>query len=572
MGGTSTGAAVTTLEDAVMRIGFATLRSVALGFSLVSSQHRTICQRFDYDGFWSVSLARAVSAQLLSQRCNLGNASEAYVTGLLAAIGEMALATVHHETYGELLDMREIDPTLALTTLETDRYGIHHHEMSEAMLRDWGFPDEIAKAVGDYAQTANAGRESDSDSFRTKVQLLRAAELTAGVLTREAEATQSDLAELNDLEQRLGVPETEVPEVFESIKRAWVEWGKVLSIKTTRVRTLEEISSTARVVTSAENVPLKVLVANLPDDSRALVEASLREAGFAVLVAPDCNTALEVVLTEYPQVVVVGDRAGGQRADGFLHSVRRAQVGHLLFCIAITDAQDEASIVALLEAGVDDYIISPPNTRILVAKVRGGRRVVELQRQVADDQMKMQKQVAELAILNRKLHHASLTDALTQLPNRRSAMEHLGRSWSAARANAECFAVIMADIDHFKKVNDQFGHHVGDEVLATVGKVLRKSVRTEDQVFRLGGEEFLFICPNTDLKGGLLAAERVRRAVEGTIIQKDSFAKNVTISLGVATYEKSLEKVEDLVNRADEASYRSKTAGRNRVSVHGKVA
>ena len=189
----------------------------------------------------------------------------------------------------------------------------------------------------------------------------------------------------------------------------------------------------------------------------------------------------------------------------------------------------------------------------------------------ADDQMKMQKQVAEMAVLNRKLQHASLTDALTQLPNRRSAMEHLGRSWSVARANAECFAVIMADIDHFKKVNDQFGHHVGDEVLSTVGKVLRKSIRAEDQVFRLGGEEFLFICPNTDLKGGLLAAERVRRAVESTVIQKDSFAKNVTISLGVATYEKSLEKVEDLVNRADEASYRSKTAGRNRVSVHGKV-
>ena len=317
--------------------------------------------------------------------------------------------------------------------------------MSEAMLRDWGFPDEIAKAVGDYAQTANAGRESDSDSFRTKVQLLRAAELTAGVLTRDAEATQGDLAELKDLEQRLGVPETEVPEVFESIKRAWVEWGKVLSIKTTRVRTLEEISSTARVVTSAENAPLKVLVANLPDDSRALVEASLREAGFAVLVAPDCNTALEVVLTEYPQVVVVGDRAGGQRANEFLHSVRRAQVGHLLFCIALTDEQDEASIVALLEAGVDDYIINPPNTRILVAKVRGGRRVVELQRQVADDQMKMQKQVAELAILNRKLHHASLTDALTQLPNRRSAMEHLGRSWSAARAACSAASGASAD-------------------------------------------------------------------------------------------------------------------------------
>ncbi len=570
MGGSSGGAAVLTLEDAVMRIGFASLRSVALGFSLIASRPEAICLRFDYGGFWSRSLARAVAAQVLAQRSGVLNSSEAYVAGLLAGIGELALATVHPESYDELLAMREIDSALSLTSLETERYGIHHHELTAALLREWGFPGEIAQACGACAQPPRATRAVAESGELPQAGLLRAAGLLADILTREAEAAQEDVRELEQLVGGLGLSPEQTAEHFETIKQAWVEWGKVLNIATARVRTLVEIARTTRGDTG--EVALKVLLANVPESARDPLAAALTAAGCQVLTAESNAAALEVFIGELPQVVVAGDFQGGPPAIALLQPLRQAEVGHFGFRIVLTDARDDTAIVALLTAGFDDYVVAPPAPELLVAKVRSGRRVIDLQRTVAEDQKKMRRQVADLAVLNRKLHHASLTDPLTQLPNRRSAMEHLDRCWSTVHGKLGTFTVVMADIDHFKKVNDEHGHQVGDEVLSRVGQVLRQTVRTEDHIFRLGGEEFLFLCPDTDLKSGIIAAERVRRAVEATIIQKDSFNRHVTISLGVAAYEPSLSRVEELVNRADEAAYRAKTGGRNRVSCHGRPA
>jgi diguanylate cyclase (GGDEF)-like protein len=164
-------------------------------------------------------------------------------------------------------------------------------------------------------------------------------------------------------------------------------------------------------------------------------------------------------------------------------------------------------------------------------------------------------------LLYKEIKDISLHDPLTGLANRRFLEIQLEKNFEASRRYEEKLSVIMLDIDHFKRYNDTYGHVGGDRLLAKLAAILLKELRTADYVFRYGGEEFLALLPKTDLEKANETAERLRRAVEADA--------GVTISLGVATYQKNLPDKEALIGRADAALYRAKEGGRNRVEVAG---
>jgi len=147
-------------------------------------------------------------------------------------------------------------------------------------------------------------------------------------------------------------------------------------------------------------------------------------------------------------------------------------------------------------------------------------------------------------------------------------MEALQKAWDIGQRTGTKTSVIMIDIDHFKKVNDVHGHDAGDEVLRQTAEVFKRVTRTADTVCRLGGEEFLIICPQTPSDETRTCAERVRKAVEENRITWGDFDRNVTISLGVAESLPSHANIDDLLKAADLAVYRAKEAGRNRVLVY----
>jgi len=169
-----------------------------------------------------------------------------------------------------------------------------------------------------------------------------------------------------------------------------------------------------------------------------------------------------------------------------------------------------------------------------------------------------------LHALNEQLIRLSITDELTGASNRRAVMERLQEEYQRSRRTNAPLSIMMLDLDHFKQINDTYGHHVGDEVLKAVGKCLKDLTRYHDVVARLGGEEFAIIVPNID--GELLQklAERVRRAISALPITSGNIRLTITTSVGLAIWDRR-ETAEQFVERADKMLYEAKRQGRNRV-------
>ncbi|MFO8063875.1 MAG: GGDEF domain-containing protein [Spirochaetia bacterium] len=165
---------------------------------------------------------------------------------------------------------------------------------------------------------------------------------------------------------------------------------------------------------------------------------------------------------------------------------------------------------------------------------------------------------------NRELASLSRTDQLTDLPNRRYALEWIAHEQARVARYGTTTCVCIADLDYFKRINDEHGHQAGDAVLAHIAKVIRTTVREEDVTARWGGEEFLVLLPDTDVGGGLIAMEKVRSAVSAAYVDWEGTPIDPSVTIGVATVS-AQTSVDEAIRRADQALYRGKEAGRNRV-------
>jgi two-component system cell cycle response regulator len=223
--------------------------------------------------------------------------------------------------------------------------------------------------------------------------------------------------------------------------------------------------------------------------------------------------------------------------------IRRDTSRRYIYIILLTAKGKQEEINEGLEAGADDYITKPFDFHELVARLRTGKRIVELQDQL----------VAQ-----------ATHDSLTGLLNREAILDVLDTETARAVRTKSRLAVIMADIDHFKSVNDEHGHLAGDSVLREVSKGMSSSVRAYDSIGRYGGEEFLIVVPGCNLAEASQLAERLRNNVRNAAVQAPGGSIPVTISFGVADVSVCNNSV-DLLRSADEALYAAKKSGRDRV-------
>lgn len=169
----------------------------------------------------------------------------------------------------------------------------------------------------------------------------------------------------------------------------------------------------------------------------------------------------------------------------------------------------------------------------------------------------------ELIDANRHFEELALTDVLTGLPNRRHAMGQLATLWQESLISNKSLLCMMIDADHFKEINDTYGHDAGDDVLCKLAKILQYAVRTDDLVSRLGGDEFFIICPDTSLDGGMQLAELIRKTVSELCVKTGSGSWHGSVSIGVATRTSQMDSFEALIKMADKGVYAAKQGGKN---------
>jgi diguanylate cyclase (GGDEF)-like protein len=298
---------------------------------------------------------------------------------------------------------------------------------------------------------------------------------------------------------------------------------------------------------------MKILVAEDDLVTRRMLQAYLAKWGYDVAMVADGQQAWQLLQQDNaPRLALLDWMMPEMDGMSICREVRRLNIQPYIYLILLTARRYQEDVIAGLEAGADEYLTKPFDPYELRARLRAGARVVELQDSLIQ---------AREALRDQAMH-----DALTQLLNRRATVDSLMSELSRARREPKPLTVMMVDIDHFKSVNDRFGHPAGDGVLCEVARRLRISIRTYDSVGRFGGEEFLVVAPGCDVASGLSQAERLREVVCSEPITVKDTSINVTVSVGVATSpEPKPQDMEALLSGADKALYCAKARGRNRV-------
>jgi len=301
--------------------------------------------------------------------------------------------------------------------------------------------------------------------------------------------------------------------------------------------------------TPHSTTPGTVLLAEDSPVVRLMVRTALQVEGYRVLETEDGELALATAREYEPDVVLLDIMMPGMNGYEVLSHLKADPILRDVPVVFITAQTEHDDVARGLAMGAHDYLRKPFDPTELVARVHAAMRVKHLQ-----DELRARNAVLELM---------ARTDPLTSIANRRYLTDQVRQSAALADRQGTPLAILMIDIDHFKQVNDDFGHDTGDSVLRRVSRAVLTSVRAGDVVGRWGGEEFLAILPDTTLTGAMEVAERVRATVDGQGGRDDQAGPHVTVSIGVSSGPG--REVQDILRAADAALYEAKGSGRNTV-------
>jgi diguanylate cyclase (GGDEF)-like protein len=298
---------------------------------------------------------------------------------------------------------------------------------------------------------------------------------------------------------------------------------------------------------------MEILIAEDDPATRRLLEITLEKWHYEVVVACDGASAWSVLQRdEAPRLAILDWVMPGLSGPAVCRKVRTRAREPYTYILLLTARSEKTDLVEGMEAGADDYLTKPFEPQELKVRLRAGRRILELQ--------------AALVAAREALREQATRDPLTWLWNRSSIMGILEREVERASREGASVGLAMMDMDHFKRINDTYGHMAGDMVLREVARRMQASLRSYDAVGRYGGEEFLVVLPGSSNANAVSLAERLRCAIGGEPFAVAENRIPFTVSLGVtATVKGAPISAETLIRAADRALYRAKDLGRNRV-------
>lgn len=561
-------------HDLVQSLTPALARCATLGFALFRSLRMGRSQRFNYDEFWTQALARGIAARALSASVGVRCSVTAFMEAFLESVGEAVLVQSDPEHYDVLAE----NGALTAHELQT-AYGVGIDTVTWTLLRDLGLPKAIYRRA--WVKSRKARRTHAEQVGKCDVRcggLMDLSALVGTIIAGDAESRKVLWPQLVALRNDLEMGRDELNAVCDSIVSDWWNWGDLLSLP---VRTLPGFAALSdwneRSVAPKRFSPmpspaknqletesgLDILYVENDPAMRESVSALLRSAEHSVRIAYSGAEALEILAQTPPQVVLASATMPAMDGLELCRHVRRTELGKRIYFMLLVDSIEGAAIQNAYSAGINDFALKQDSMEILRARVSAAHNFIAHWEMVDGDRRIIRNHCEDSRQVAARMKEDSMTDALTELPNRRYAMDRLREEWLRSKRNGQSLSVIMLDIDFFKKVNDQYGHDVGDVVLQETARVIKSVTRRNESACRIGGEEFLVICSESTLSEAASCAERVRTSLEAHRIQSGSFDSHITVSLGVAERTSEMEGIDDLFKRADEAIYVAKESGRN---------
>jgi two-component system cell cycle response regulator len=307
----------------------------------------------------------------------------------------------------------------------------------------------------------------------------------------------------------------------------------------------------------AEQRSIPILIAaEIPSDRQGLRKA-LADAGYRKVVTVTSGPgAVAAMAGELFPIVVADSRLSGMDGFELCRTIRAGNRPGYVYVMLLTRGNRKSEILKVLEAGADTHLAKPVDPAGLAARLKAARRVIDLER--------------SLQLTNEEVRALSIRDSLTGIFNREYLTERLQQELKRSQRYGHPLSLIMCDIDHFKDVNDRYGHRAGDQILKDFVSRIAGSIRIDvDWIARYGGEEFLIVLPETDLTSAYIVAERLRRLVWETPFRLRGREIGITSSFGVASYRPARHpgkvSFDGLMEQADKFLYQAKREGRNAV-------
>ncbi len=298
---------------------------------------------------------------------------------------------------------------------------------------------------------------------------------------------------------------------------------------------------------------MTILLADHDPGARQLLERTLQRLGHEVVSVADGTEARDALLDPSgPRLAILDWMMPGLDGLAVCRAVRQRKAPYV-YLILLTPPDTDRDVLAGLAAEADDCLTKPLDTRALTARIQSGERIVDFQTGL----------LTTATALRREATH----DRLTGLWNRGMVLDYLEREIGRVQRSGEPLTIALADIDQFKRINDTYGHDSGDQVLQETARRMQSALRGVDGVGRYGGEEFLLVLESTDSVGQVDALDRVRLAVSDTPIDISRGRINVTLSVGAAHFHDDGSDLASIISAADQALYRAKAKGRNRIEV-----